>query len=100
MIDRFPTESNFQGDISKEFLPLSLSLSESLFQLSVLPRTLHVAEYFLLYSLIPSTCPGVLRGELHSCWNKYFKLYPRSKSMTVSTTVLTIILRTHHCILS
>ena len=79
---------------------LSLSLSESLFQLSVLPRTLHVAEYFLLYSLIPSICPGVLRGELHSCWNKHLKLYPRSKSMTVSTTVLTIILRTHHCILS
>ena len=36
MTDRFPTESNFQGDLSKEFSSLI-----TLFQLSMHLRTLH-----------------------------------------------------------
>ena len=66
MTDRFATENNFQGDLSKEFFSLV-----SLFQLSMHLRThhqidvrnTHVAEYLWLYSLIQSTCPGVTREK-------------------------------------
>ena len=59
MTDRFPTENNFQGDLSKEFFSLV-----SLFQLSmhhhqINVRNTYVAEYLRFYSLIQSTCPGV-----------------------------------------
>ena len=66
MTDRFPTESNFQSDLWKEFFPLI-----SLFQLSMYLRNLnlinernnYVAEYLWLYSLIQSTSHGALLGE-------------------------------------
>ena len=66
MIDRFPTESNFQSDLWKEFFPLI-----SLFQLSMHLRNLnlinkrnnYVVEYLWLYSLIQSTTHGVLIEE-------------------------------------
>ena len=64
MTDRLPTESSFQGDISKYFFFLI-----NLFQLSIHLRTLHqistrnthVAEN--LYFRMQSTCPGLLTGE-------------------------------------
>ena len=59
MTDRCPTESNFQGDMSKEFFSL-----RSLFQLSTHLRTLHqinVVEN--LHFIMQLTCPGALTGE-------------------------------------
>ena len=58
MTDRFPTENNFQGDLSKEFFSLvSLFHLRTHHQINV--RNTYVAEYLRLYSLIQSTCPGV-----------------------------------------
>ena len=58
MMDRFPTESDFQADLPREFFPLI-----SVFQLSMHLRTLHQINARNAHVAEQSTCPGLLAGE-------------------------------------
>ena len=71
MIDRFTTESNLQGNLSKEFFPLIslLQLSMHLRNLhQINTRNTHLTEYLRLYSLIQLIHYTNNRMKLCWCW--------------------------------
>ena len=63
MIDWFPTESNFQGYLFKEFLFEFVSFINASKNFS--PNKCNEYSYLWLHSLIQSSCPGVLTGKFY-----------------------------------